>query len=294
MAINEYSVVAAADAEVAFEQIANAARWPQLLTSVVHAEYTRRGGAHETVSVWELRAGDTVEVWQARRTIDRDALLVAFVTDDVRGEWRCQPLPDGGTRIVVRLETSGPGEEAAADALAWLEGFRLAAERADELATLTLDFEDPLFAGGAVSDAYRVLYEADRWPEKLSHVLRLDMTEAVPNIQFFDMDTKAKDGSTVTTRSVRVCLPQRLIVYKQISPPPLLEVHTGHWRFTPTPEGVILGARHTCTIRPDRLDVLGEGTTLTDARKYLRRFLSANSTTNLRLAKTYAEEQAGR
>jgi C7-C12 aromatase (ARO/CYC) len=82
-------------------------------------------------------------------------------------------------------------------------------------------------------------------------------------------------------------------VYKQIHLPKLLTGHTGHWKFTPTREGFILGARHTATIKPSALPILGEGTSILDARKYLRRVLSSNSMGNLRLSKTFSEERAG-
>ncbi|WP_432840366.1 SRPBCC family protein [Dactylosporangium sp. CA-092794] len=300
----EYQRAVEAPAEVVFARLADVARWPQLLGGVVHAEYLRRAGAHERIAVWELAGKDEVRAWQAERTLDAERLLIAFTEQPawlggaaVRGEWAVRPQPDATAVVTLRLRYRAAERDDAADELArhsaeWLDAVQRAAERAD-LDEVTLDFEDPVFAGGAVPDAWKVLYEADKWPEKLDHVKRLEMTEDVPNIQFFDMDTLGKDGRTVTTRSVRVCLPQRLIVYKQITPPPLMEAHTGHWRFTPTPEGMILGARHTCVIRPDRLDVLGAGTTLEGARRYLRRFLSANSTTNLRLAKAFAEERAG-
>ncbi|BFO18369.1 hypothetical protein SHKM778_47570 [Streptomyces sp. KM77-8] len=90
---------------------------------------------------------------------------------------------------------------------------------------------------------------------------------------------------------MRVCLPGNKIVYKQISLPALLDGHTGHWVFTETPEGVVAHARHTATIKPSALPLLGEGTTVADARKYLRRVLSTNSLQTLRYAQQFAEER---
>jgi hypothetical protein len=118
------------------------------------------------------------------------------------------------------------------------------------------------------------------------------MTEDVKNIQFFDMDTKTQDGRPHRTRSVRICFPHTLIVYKQIGLPPLLSAHTGHWKFTPVPEGIVVSARHTATIKPSALDLLRPGATVADARRYLRKQLAANSMGNLRLAKAFAEERA--
>jgi C7-C12 aromatase (ARO/CYC) len=135
------------------------------------------------------------------------------------------------------------------------------------------------------------LYEADKWPARFPHVTSLSLEEHVPNIQFFDMGTKTPEGRSHMTRSVRICLRPKKIIYKQIQTPPLLSAHTGHWVFEEIPEGVIAKARHTATIRPDALSVLGEGTTVRDARKYLRTVLSANSLSNLRLTKEWVESE---
>ena len=308
--VAEYSVVANAPAQVVFDTYVQAERWPQLFTNIVHAEYLTREEGQDAVELWALAGENAVRHWVSRRTIDREGLRVAFTNDpalpplaEAGGEWTFAPLPDGSTKVVIRHEFSLvegadiPPERIAKEfekhSTRQLAELKTAAERAEELVDLTVDFEDPLFVGGSAEDAWVVLYEADKWPERLSHVKALTMTEDVPGIQFFDMDTTTSDGRPHRTRSVRVCLPHRKIVYKQVQPPPLLEVHTGHWSFTPTREGVVVASRHTVTIRPAKLHLLGEGTTVEDARKYLRRILSTNSMTNLRLAKSYAEEKAG-
>lgn len=306
----EYSITAAAPAEVAFGVMLDIERWPQLFSSIVHAEYARRGDAGELVKIWGLQGDNAVRHWTSRRVIDREGLRISFTNEpaippmsEAGGEWTFSPRPDGTTTITIRHEFSlVPDSKVPASRIiqefekhskVQLAQLKDAAERAEELEDLIVDFEDPLFVAGSAEDAWKMLYEADKWPERLAHVASLTMTEDVPNIQFFDMDTTTSDGRPHTTRSVRVCLPYYKIVYKQILTPPLLEVHTGHWAFTPTREGLLVGARHTVTIRKDKLHLLGEGTTVEDARRYLRRVLSGNSMTNLRLAKTYAEEQAG-
>jgi C7-C12 aromatase (ARO/CYC) len=324
--VAEYSVLAQAPAQVVFDTYVRAERWPQLFTNVVHTEYVSRADDQDAVEIWALQGENAVRHWVSRRTVDASGLRVAFTNDpapaplaEAGGEWAFVPRPDGTTKVVIRHEFSLvegadiPPERIAKEfgkhSVRQLEELKAAAERAQELVDLVVDFEDPLFVGGSAQDAWVMLYEADKWPERLSHVKALTMTEDFdrsgsaasgathdpdrsPSIQFFDMDTTTSDGRPHTTRSVRICLPHRKIVYKQVQPPPLLEVHTGHWSFTPTREGVIVGARHTVTIRPRMLHLLGDGTTIDDARRYLRRVLSTNSMTNLRLAKSYAEERA--
>lgn len=308
--VAEYSTVASAPARTVFETYLAVERWAQLFTPIVHAEYVERSETGDTVAIWALRGDDAVRTWTSRRIIDAEGLRVSFTNEDpvppladAGGEWSFVPLPDGTTKIVARHEfglspdAKVPPERILAEiekhTVRQLEELAAASQRSEELVELILDFEDPLFAGGRAEDAWVMLYEADKWPERLAHVENLTMTEDVPNIQFFSMDTTTSDGKPHTTRSVRVCLPHRKIVYKQIQTPPLLEAHTGHWSFETTPEGVVLGSRHTVTIRPEKLALLGPDATVQDARNYLRRVLSTNSMGNLRLAKTYAEEKAG-
>ncbi len=304
------SIVAKASADVAFELVEDIVRWPQFFSHVVHIERTPVGRHDDLVDIWALRGEDMVHHWKARRTVDRSTMTITTTREsaeppfiDFGAAWTFEALATDEVRITLRHDyTLRPdtratpadvAKEMEKHAARQLEELKSAAERIDELRHLVVDFEDPLFVCGEVEDAYEVLYRCDLWPERLSHVARLELTESTPNIQFFDMDTTTSDGRPHTTRSVRVCLPYGLIVYKQIKTPPLLEVHTGHWRFTPTSEGLIVGARHTVTINPARLSLLGPDTTIQDARRYLRRVLSANSMTNLRLAKTFAEERAG-
>ncbi|WP_328406276.1 aromatase/cyclase (plasmid) [Streptomyces sp. NBC_00390] len=294
--------------EFLFDVVADAEKWPQFFAPAVHAEYLERGDDTDVVRRWFLTPDEDVKVRTARRHLDRDGLRITL--DDTepdasrvssRVEWTFTNVSDGAAEVELRHELV-PAEglttadrEALATELERNSAAQLAAvvdqgNRRELLEQLVLSFEDPLFVAGRPEDAYEVLYEADKWPDRIAHVSRLDMTEDVPGIQFFDMDTKTPDGVPHTTRSVRICLEPRLIVYKQTTLPPLLDAHTGHWRFTTTPEGLIVSARHTVTIKPSALSLLGEGTTIQDARKYLRNVLSANSMKNLQLAKAFAED----
>ncbi|KUL39532.1 aromatase/cyclase [Actinoplanes awajinensis] len=305
----EEKIPVRAPVQVCRDLVTDLAGWSQLHRPAVHAEHLAGDASGELVQRWYVTGPDSVRTWRERRTAEDDGRRVTFVHEpadppfaDLRGAWYLEEQPDGTTLVVLRHEFAlldpDPAELTRRagllrqDSLAELETLRYAAEHRDELAELIISFEDPLFVAGSVRDAYTYLYEADKWPERIPHVARLTMTEEVPGIQFFDMDTVSADGSEHTTRSVRICLPNRKIVYKQTQPPATMTAHAGHWMFTETPEGLILGARHTCTIRPDGLHLLGAGTTVAGARRYLRKVLSANSMGNLRLAKAYAEERA--
>jgi C7-C12 aromatase (ARO/CYC) len=225
---------------------------------------------------------------------------------EVRGAWTFEAA-DGGAAVDVRMEhefalleedsalAERQREKLRQGSLAYLRTLKHAAQNRDDIHRRTLTFEDPLFIAGSVEDAYAYLLEADKWPERMPHVAALILEEPEPGVQFFDMDTSDPDGAhRHSTRSVRICLPHRKIIYKQTKLPVLLTAHTGHWAFTETPEGVIASTRHTATVKESALGVLGEGTTVQDARNYLRRVLTNNSMSNLRLTKEYAEGRAGR
>jgi hypothetical protein len=69
-----------------------------------------------------------------------------------------------------------------------------------------------------------------------------------------------------------------------------MAAHTGRWRFEEVPAGTRAVSEHTVIIEPDRLDVLGPGTTVADARAFVRKALGTNSTTTLLQAKEHAEK----
>ncbi|WP_218016126.1 aromatase/cyclase, partial [Thermobifida fusca] len=141
-------------------------------------------------------------------------------------------------------------------------------------------------------DLFDFINRADLWAERLPHVARVELTEDTPGLQILEMDTRSTDGTTHTTRSVRVCLDNQRIVYKQLVLPALLSLHTGRWTFVEDGDSTIATSQHTVVINTDRItDVLGAGADLAQARKAVREALGANSRATLGLAKAYVEER---
>jgi aromatase len=145
---------------------------------------------------------------------------------------------------------------------------------------------------GAAKDLYDFVNEAWLWPERLPHVATVRCTEEGPGLQVLEMDTRAKDGSTHTTKSFRVCFPHRRIAYKQVTLPALLAQHTGYWTFEETGDGTTASSQHTVVLNTGAIAaVLGEGATVADAREYVRTALSTNSRATLGHARDYAEKR---
>jgi len=283
--------------------------WTQLHRTSVHTEVLGTDGDEQILQHWSLSGDAAVRTWRERRVTSEDGSLIRFRHEQpeepftqLSGEWRFQPQSDGKTLVRNHHDfTVAAGSEHLVGELTerlrrghqdCLATLAYGAENRAELEQLVISFEDPLFIAGSIQDAYDYLWEADKWEERIPHIAKLDIEEPAPQVQFFDMETSTPDGSSHTTRSVRIAVEPEIIVYKQTRLPALLDGHTGHWKFTRTPEGVIAAARHTATIKPSALGILGAGSTVQDARNYLRKVLSANSMSNLRLAKAYAEERA--
>jgi aromatase len=123
-------------------------------------------------------------------------------------------------------------------------------------------------------------------------VARVRLDEETPGLQTLEMDTRAKDGSTHTTKSYRVCFPHHGIAYKQVTLPALLSLHTGYWTFRDDEDGVSASSQHTVVLEPANIaKVLGPDATVADAREYVHTALSTNSLATLSLAKAYAEKR---
>ncbi|MFI1913914.1 SRPBCC family protein [Nocardia sp. NPDC020380] len=302
----EHTIVVTAAPETLFDLIAEVERWPQFHEPSVYADRPVRSHNADVVRHW-LLSGEQVDLLLSHRILDRPRLRIEQHRLDPRPPlvdstviWTVEPLSETESRIRLRHEFGSSAADFTAQFAERIQrsGPRQLAAIADAArpearGELLLSFTDPLFIGGSVDDAYAFLYEADKWPERVEHVNGLEMTEDIPGVQFFDMDTHTPDGAAHTTRSVRLCFPRQLIVYKQIQLPKLLDAHTGHWLFTTAPEGVVAEARHTVVIKPAALSLLGPDATVADARRYLRRVLSGNSLNTLRHAKEFTELRTG-
>lgn len=173
-----------------------------------------------------------------------------------------------------------------------LGALRDAAER-DRHGDLTHSFEDTVVFTGTAERAYEFLHDAAQWSRRLPHVAACAVEESTPGIQTMDMDTLTADGSTHSTRSVRICFPHKRIVYKQLRTPALLTAHTGEWLVAETAVGVEIVSRHTVTIAPEAIpEILGADADIGRARSFVREALGRNSRTTMEHARAFAEKDS--
>ncbi|MEU6029852.1 SRPBCC family protein [Streptomyces tauricus] len=304
----EHTITVAAAPEAVFALVERAQDWPFVFPPSLHVEYLERSDDEERLRIWATANGE-VKSWTSRRTLDRDGLRIRFrqeVSQDpvaaMGGEWVIEALPDGGSR--VRLLHDFEAVDGLERNVSWIleaiernSGAELAALESAALRAGTDEapytFEDSVRIDAPAQEVRDFLHDAGRWQERLPHVARVLLKEDTPDVQHLEMDTRTPDGSTHTTASVRICLPDGRISYKQLQTPALMSVHTGEWTVRETPSGCVAVSRHTVVVNAAAVTkVLGADATTADARTFIRDALGGNSTITMRHAKEYAEGRA--
>ncbi|WP_227999142.1 aromatase/cyclase [Nocardia australiensis] len=306
----EHEVTIAAPAAVVYRMIAEVENWPRIFPPTIHVDQVTTGDREERIRIWATANGEP-KSWVSRRTLDPDRSRIRFQQEvsappvaAMRGEWIIEPDRAGNSR--VRLLHGYRAIDDDPKSLAWIDAavdrnsraeltaLRGNIESAVAATESTFSFEDSVVVHGGADDVYDFVNEADRWVERLPHVASVRFEQTEQGVQTLEMDTKTKDGSTHRTMSYRVVFPGERIVYKQVTLPKLLALHTGVWTFTPTDGGVLASSRHTVVLNTDNIpSILGDTATTADARDYVRNALSTNSSATLELAKAYAEDRAG-
>lgn len=192
------------------------------LPPTVHAEVVEKDGDTELIRLWATANG-SAKTWTSRRVHDPEGMSVTFRQErsqqpvgSMGGAWVVEPVSDTSCRVRLlhdfRAATDDPAdldwisEAVDRNSASELQALKASAEATgpDELIT----FDDTVTVDGNGKDVYDFLNEAQLWQERLPHVARVSLEEDEPGLQVLEMDTRTKDGSTHTTRSVRVCRPR--------------------------------------------------------------------------------------
>ncbi|MFI0234836.1 aromatase/cyclase [Streptomyces sp. NPDC017086] len=304
----EHEITIAAPATTVYRLIAEVENWPRIFPPTIHVDHVERGANEERIRIWAT-ANDTAKNWTSHRTLDPDGLQISFRQEvpappvaAMGGTWIIEPLSDAHARVRLLHDYRAIADDP--KALAWIDeavdrnsraelaALRTNVEATHAAETVTFSFEDTVQIEGTAKDVYDFINEAGLWEERLPHVASVHLQELSPGLQILEMKTRAKDGSTHTTKSYRVCLPVQKIAYKQVTLPALMTLHTGYWTFRQHEGGVAASSQHTVVLNTANIaSVLGETATIEDARVYVQTALSTNSRATLGHAKTYAESR---
>ncbi|MER5208667.1 aromatase/cyclase [Streptomyces sp. NPDC002825] len=303
----EHEITVSAPATAVYRLIAEVENWPRIFPPTIYVDHVERGENEERIRIWATANGEAKN-WTSRRTLDPEGLRITFRQEvstppvaSMGGAWIIEPLDGNESRIRLLHDYRAIDDDP--ESLQWIDEAvdrnsrsELAAlkenvERAHADEALTFSFEDTVRIDGSAKDVYDFINEANLWSERLPHVATVRLDEDTPGLQTLEMDTRAKDGSTHTTKSFRVCFPDRRIAYKQVTLPALMTLHTGYWTFEETEDGgVSASSQHTVVLNTENIArILGEDATVSDAREYVQGALSTNSRATLGHAKDYAE-----
>ncbi|MGW7282135.1 aromatase/cyclase [Streptomyces sp. NPDC054844] len=304
----EHEITVHAPAGEVYRLIAEVENWPRIFPPTVYVDHVERGAGEERIRIWATANGE-VKNWTSRRTLDPEALRITFRQEvsappvaAMGGTWVIEPLSADESRIRLLHDYRAIDDDP--EGLKWIDEAvdrnsrsELAALKSNvELARaseeVTFSFEDTIQVNGSAKDVYDFINEADRWEERLPHVATVRLDEVSPGLQILEMDTRAKDGSTHTTKSYRVCFPHHRIAYKQVTLPALMTLHTGYWTFRENEDGVAASSQHTVVLNTANITrILGPEAGVAEAREYVRNALSTNSRATLSHAKRHAEQQ---
>lgn len=298
----EHSIVVAAPPRSVYDLVSDVTLWPAVFGPTVYARQLQRTGDQERCQLWALVNG-AVSTWISRRVLDAMRLHVSFRQEasqppiaSMGGDWEFLALGDGRTE--VRLTHHFTSVRADAEQVEWittaldrnsqaeLGALARVAGLGIPVAELVFSFEDVVQVPGRAADVYEFIDRGDLWAELLPHVEQSEVTALAAGVQRLEMTTVTADGARHHTRSIRIGVPGEWIAYKQEVTPALLTGHSGLWSFTEDPAGstgaTAVTARHTVAVNAAAVtSALGPGTTLTDARQYLRDSLSRNSRATL-------------
>ncbi|GHF02184.1 actinorhodin polyketide synthase bifunctional cyclase/dehydratase [Streptomyces spiralis] len=305
----EHETTIHAPAAAVYRLLAEVANWPRIFPPTIYADREECGAGQERIRIWATANGEP-KTWTSRRTLDAEALRITFRQEvtappvaAMGGTWIVEPMTGDTSRVRLlhdyRAVDDDPHDllwiERAVDenSTAELAALKENVERdhAAQAQELTFSFTDTVTIDGSAKDAFDFVNEAGLWPERLPHVARVRFTEDTPGLQELQMDTRAKDGSTHTTKSYRVAIGHHRIAYKQVTLPALMTLHTGVWTFKDTDDGAaVASSQHTVTLNTDNIArILGPEATVADARAYVHGALSTNSLATLGHAKDHAE-----
>ncbi|MFG2652918.1 aromatase/cyclase [Streptomyces sp. NPDC048436] len=301
----EHEITVAAPAKAVYQLLVEVENWPQMFPPSVHVERLEQDGEHERIRIWATANG-AAKTWTSIRRLAPDEGRIEFRQEvssppvaAMGGAWIVEA--DGDERCRVRLLHDYRAVDDDADALEWiasavdrnshaeLAALKVNAEAAAAGSSPLLSFEDTQQIAGRAQDVFDFINEAHLWEERLPHVARVRL-EDEEGLQILEMDTRTTDGSTHTTKSVRVCLAPDRIYYKQTQVPALMTLHTGQWRFEENADGVLATSQHTVVINEANIEaVLGADAGVEDARKMVRKALGTNSLSTLAHAKAHIE-----
>ncbi|AHH15884.1 putative polyketide synthase bifunctional cyclase/dehydratase [Nocardia nova SH22a] len=290
-----HSIDIEAGSSAVYDLLARAEYWPELLAPTLRVEYLHRSTDSEMLRIW-ARAGDDVKSWTSVRELDDAAGRIVFRQTApaapiaaMTGVWTVRPVSAERTTLVLEHSFSAADDDP--HTLQWIErvtdensrtelaGLKTLAERLSGAAEVRT-FSDSIRIAADPKAVHEFIWDAQRWTDELPHVQAIDIREFEEGIHALTMTTRSSVG-VHDTMSIRITDGHSRIEYKQLTLPPLLDLHLGSWTIDATGADTVLTSSHTIRLRPEHATAELQQANLDKARNAL----SDNSMSTMRIAR---------
>ncbi|WP_418908744.1 aromatase/cyclase [Glutamicibacter endophyticus] len=284
--------------------LSDVALWADIFPPTVYAEQIETSRNQELIQIWATANGE-VRTWQSRRTFEPENRRITFGQTrpaaplvSMSGVWEIHDQGNGASLVKLgHTYTAKTSEDAD-----FIES-AINTNSYKELESLRVFFavpeseyahgrvEDTLPISSSAAEAIEFLIQAEKWPERISHVADAELTRFDAGGELLRLTTRAKDGSTHQTASYRVVMSDSLIVYKQIETPGALVSHRGEWHVYTEDEQTYVKSVHDFALTRETVtEALGPTASLKDAVNLAGKNLMHNSTQTIKLIdSTYAK-----
>ncbi|MGI5368228.1 cyclase [Streptomyces sp. A244] len=303
--VDLHTTTITSSADAVYRRLEDVGQWSRMFEPTIHGAELARNGNKQTIQLWATANGEP-KTWVSERDLDPAARTIRFaqtVTSppvaEMAGEWKVLPLTEDS--CTVELTHTYRAEDDSAESLAWiaravetnstkeLSALRAACERDADSELSPFTFTDSVDTTVDPVLLFSFLDRGELWAGRLEHVAEAEMKEFSDGLQLLRMRTRTPDGDSHVTESYRVSQSPARLLYKQVTLPALLSLHTGEWTITPAGERWRVTSKHTVAIDPEAVPkVLGPGATVSDAKQLARRNLGNNSLRTLEAAVRWA------
>ncbi|MGW6641266.1 aromatase/cyclase [Streptomyces iakyrus] len=303
--VDLHTTTITSSADAVYRRLEDVGQWSRMFEPTIHGAELARNGNKQTIQLWATANGEP-KTWVSERDLDPAARTIRFaqtVTSppvaEMAGEWKVLPLTEDS--CTVELTHTYRAEDDSAESLAWiaravetnstkeLSALRAACERDADSELSPFTFTDSVDTTVDPVLLFSFLDRGELWAGRLEHVAEAEMKEFSDGLQLLRMRTRTPDGDSHVTESYRVSQSPARLLYKQVTLPALLSLHTGEWTITPAGERWRVTSKHTVAIDPEAVPkVLGPGATVSEAKQLARRNLGNNSLRTLEAAVRWA------
>ncbi|MER6067913.1 SRPBCC family protein [Streptomyces sp. NPDC001817] len=303
--VDLHTTTITSSADAVYHRLEDVGQWSQMFEPTILGAELARDESKQTIQLWATANGEP-KSWVSERELDPVARTIRFaqtVTSppvaEMSGEWKVLPLAEDS--CTVELTHTYRAENDSAESLEWiaravetnstkeLSALRFACERDADSELSPFTFTDWVDTTADPVLLFSFLDRGELWAGRLEHVVEAEMKEYSDGLQFLRMRTRTPDGDTHVTESYRVSQSPARLLYKQVTLPALLSLHTGEWTIAPVGESWRVTSKHTVAIDPEAVPkVLGPGATVSDAKQFARQNLGNNSRRTLEAAVRWA------